>query len=119
MPLGSSSDAPVTRPGPRARSQRTRRGLRSARSLTVFSRAVPASVIAASVWQNRELTNCGSSAPSARGKELVPSLLLLLAVAALAASVWLLARRAWRPRPVITTREAAPQPSTAPAAPAE
>ena len=50
---------------------------------------------------------------------MVPSLLLLLAVAALAASVWLLARRAWRPRPVITTREAAPVPSTAPAAPVE
>jgi len=53
---------------------------------------------------------------------LVPSLLLLLAVAAVVASLWLLARRARRPRPGVSAREAAPAATataTAPVAPAE
>jgi HD-like signal output (HDOD) protein len=43
---------------------------------------------------------------------LVPSVLLVLAVAAIAASIWLLARRARRPRPLA----AVPEPARAPAA---
>src|SRR5581483_3025109 len=47
-----------------------------------------------------------------------PSLLLLLAVVAVATSVWLLARRAWRPRPAAVARELVAAPS-APSAPVE
>src|SRR5581483_6638899 len=67
MPLGSSSDAPVTSPGPSALNQLAL-DRSFARFLTDRARALFASFTAASVWQNRELTNCPSTTPAGKRK---------------------------------------------------